>query len=211
MVTSSSPSARPAPKAASALRTLNRPGSAISTVVPSIVKVEPSPSTRRPSGRSVALRSSAYVIAAGKCGRELCADRIVDVEHLARREIEQLALRCDVAFEGAVKIEVVARDVGQHRGRKADVVDALQRQRVRGDFHRDGRRAGGAHLRQQRVQVERQRGRVSQRPGRVVAKRPAQRSDHAARDPRGLEHVADQVGRRRLPVGPGDADDGERC
>ncbi len=62
---------------------------------------------------------------------ERTADRIVDVQHRHWCQIEEAALRGDVAREGTVKIEVVARDVGQHRGAKVHVVSAAEGERVR--------------------------------------------------------------------------------
>jgi hypothetical protein len=60
------------------------------------------------------------------------------------------------------------------------VIDATERERVRGDFHRDHTRAGVAHLGEEAVQFQGKRRRVLERP-RACAEHAAQRTDHTAR------------------------------
>ena len=86
---------------------------------------------------------------------ERAADRIVDVEHRERRQVEEVPLGGDIAPKRAVKIEMVARDVGQYRRAKVHVVGAPQRQCVRGHLHRNRARAGVAHFRERAMQFDR--------------------------------------------------------
>ena len=77
---------------------------------------------------------------------------------------------------------MVARDVRERRDEEAHVVDAVERERVRAHLHRDGARAGVAHLREHGVELGRQRRRVLESP-RAVGELGADRSDDAARMP----------------------------
>ena len=104
---------------------------------------------------------------------------------------------------------MVAAEVGEARRREPHAADPAQHQRVAGDLHDDGARAGLGHGGEQRVQagasgVVRALGiavTLRRAPIRVctVPIRPVPRPAAQA----GL----DQVGRRRLAVGAGDADD----
>jgi hypothetical protein len=129
----------------------------------------------------------------------------------ARREVleEEPRLGGEVALDIAVEIEVIARQVGEHRGVEAGAGDALLVERVRGDLDRHVRGPTGAHAREeplQRDRVGRRERRGLGRVGVAIGDRP----DDARPEPGRPPDLLQQIRRRRLPVGPGDADDGER-
>jgi hypothetical protein len=103
---------------------------------------------------------------------------VVDVRHDFGRSFEELALRGGVRFEGSVKIEMVARHVGQYADRKRDVADAVEFERVRADLHRDGLGAEVAHFGEKSLHVRREWRRIRERPTRAPELR-AERSDRA--------------------------------
>ena len=54
---------------------------------------------------------------------------------------EEQTLGREVIFHGAVKIQVIPREIGEYRGMERDSVHSAQSQGVRGDFHGDMRAA----------------------------------------------------------------------
>ena len=87
----------------------------------------------------------------------------------------------------------------------AGPVDPVLSQAVRGDLHRHRAHALVRHPREQPLQVRRLGRRAVERHGAPVDAH-AGRPDHAGREPGGAEHRLQEVGRRRLPVRAGDAD-----
>ena len=206
----SMPSARARPIAASALRTLKRPGSAIET------STSPTPERRAVAfaARRLCACSVASAIERVRDRRrassrgERRARCVVDVEHRERREVEQPALRRDVAVERAVEVEVVARDVRQRGGARS----ARRRRgaaRARATTLPSRPRARPRRAARRAARAARARAASCSKRPRAVAERAAERADDAARDAGGFEHVAHEMRRRRLAVGAGDADDGE--
>src|SRR5664280_1508987 len=85
---------------------------------------------------------------------------IVAIEHgVARRGSagagEEQLLGGEVSFHIAMKIEMVARQVGENRGVEVETVNAAEREGVGGDLHGDVRAAGAFQLAQQTQKVER--------------------------------------------------------
>ena len=64
------------------------------------------------------------------------------------QELEQAALGEPIALERAVKVEVILREVREHRHVERETVGAGERKRVRRDFHGDAAHAAVAHLRE---------------------------------------------------------------
>ncbi len=134
---------------------------------------------------------------------------VVAVEHgEARRRtagaLEQALLGGEIRFHGAVKIQVVAGQVGEDRGVEGQAVHASQLQRVRRDFHGDVGPAFRFQFGEQPHQVERFRSGIGRRQdtaGQVILDGPDKRRGGAG----GAQHGVDQVAGGRLPVSPGDA------
>ncbi len=107
-----------------------------------------------------------------------------------------------------MKVEVIARHVGENAARESHVFDALERERVAADLHGDRARAGISHLGEHRVQLLGKRRRVRERP-RALAQVGADRSDDPARHARCVRDRREHAGRRRLSVGSRNANDRE--
>ena len=147
--------------------------------------------------------------------RQAAADLVVEVGRaggvraLALRPQEQRPLGRVVLVDGVVVVEVVAGEVGEQGRREARARRPPLGERVGGHLHRARRVAGVPHPGQQRLQLERRRGWCAA----AAPPRPPTRASivpiSPQRSPGRLEHRADQVGRRGLAVGAGDADDVE--
>ena len=89
-------------------------------------------------------------------------ERIVGIDDrmLQLRPREQLGLRSSVALERAVIVQVIARQVGEHRGIEAHPVDAVLVERVRRHFHRETSHACVAQFGELTVHRDGIRGRV---------------------------------------------------
>ena len=109
-----------------------------------------------------------------------------------------------------VKVEVVARQVGEDGGGETHLVDAAKRQRVRRHFHRAGAASTVDHLAQEALNVGRF-GRRARRLTQLVANPVRHRAEHAAWNARGFEDGRDQIRGRGLSVRPGDADHLHLC
>ncbi len=96
-------------------------------------------------------------------GGQLGAARIVNVDDGWRarwQHLEQPALGREVLLHVTVKIEMVAREVGENRRGEAEVRDAMQRERVRGDLDRARRAPAVDHLPKEPLDFCRLRRRV---------------------------------------------------
>ena len=135
--------------------------------------------------------------------------RIVHVDHarrVGRQHLEQPALGGEVRLHVFVEVEVIARQVAEHAGGEAHAVDALQRQRVRRDFHHRGAAALLQHLAQQLLHVGRFR-RGARGFAILAADAVGDGAEHAGAKAGGVEDRREQVRRRGLAVRAGDADD----
>ena len=72
---------------------------------------------------------------------------------VAERRLEQARLGREVPLHGAVQVEVVLREVGEHRDAHAGAVNPVQGQRMRGDLHGHGPVAGGDEAGQAGLQL----------------------------------------------------------
>ena len=139
------------------------------------------------------------------------ASRIVEVGHAdaARRQhLEEPALRPEVVLHVPMKIEMIAREVGEHRGAEMEVVDTAQRQGVRGCFDHARTAARIDHVAQHPLQFRRLGCRPRCRDfavGDLISHRP----DAAALDAGCLEDRREKVRRRRLAVRARDPDQHE--
>ena len=68
---------------------------------------------------------------------------------------EQRPLRRKVIFKVLVKIEMFVREVREHRGSESNSIRALQRERMRGNFHHCVLHAGFDHLGEPLLQHDR--------------------------------------------------------
>ena len=138
------------------------------------------------------------------------AHRVADVDDrvLEPGQLEQPRLRVGVALHGLVVVEVIAAQVAECSDPHPHAVDALLVERVRGDLHRDVRRAGireRAQLPVQRDDVGR-RQRAARDVGREAG---AERAEVGAapREARGRRR--EEPGAGRLAVRARDARDRE--
>ena len=153
--------------------------------------------------------------AAGKLARDLAPERIVEVEH-GRLEPgcgEQQLLRRAVGLHAAVVLEVVARQIGEHRHAETHAVRAALMQADRGDLHRRCLRTQLAVFGQQTLQRDRIRRGVEAlfQLARDLAratefeKAAAERADHRAGLAQQRERLGDPLAHRGLAVGAGHA------
>ena len=136
---------------------------------------------------------------------------VVGVHHLeaiGSEILDQLRLGAEVFVQGLVVIEVIARQIREQRGPELEPVHAPLIEAVRRHFHRRAARPALHQGRQRRLQIDRAGRREVPRlahHGRAVGIERAQRADRSHGLERG-EDVAQQRDRRRLAVGPRDAD-----
>ena len=144
------------------------------------------------------------------CG-ERAAERIVDVDHrgVEPGPCEQALLGRAVGLHRAVVVEMIAREIGEHREIERDRVDAALVERVRGHFHRDVARAFVAERREQTLHRDRIRRRARAFDD-VADEAGAERADRRHAMARVVQRLREQVHGRGLAVGAGDADDGQR-
>ena len=141
--------------------------------------------------------------------------RIVGVDHRCPRglrrfgeQLEQPPLGEPIALERAVEVEMVLRQIREHRHVEREPLGARERERVRGHLHRHAPHPAVAHVREHRLQIERLRRRLVGR-ARLVAEHVLDRADHAGGETARAQQRFDQVRGRRLAIGPGDADERE--
>ena len=133
-------------------------------------------------------------------GRELPTGRIVHVDHgvPCTARTEQGELRLTVGLHRPVEVDVVARQVREHRHVEHGPRHTVQREGVRGDLHHHVGRAVGRRIRDARLELER----LGRRP------RTGQRAEDERPPSGGPEDGRDERHRGRLPVGPGHPDHG---
>ena len=85
---------------------------------------------------------------------------VVNIEHAVLRQCEEMALRCGVSVLRFVKVEMIARDVGQSGYSETNVLDARERKCVGAHLDGDRSRAIVPHGGQHPVQLGRQRRRI---------------------------------------------------
>ena len=131
---------------------------------------------------------------------ELAAVDVVDVDdpHGRSARREEAGLGGEVALDGAVEVEVVAAEVGEHGHGEAGAVDPVEGEGVGRDLHGDGPAALADHLGQPGLQLGRLGG----------GERPGQRAHDPGRPAGVLEDGGQQVAGGGLAVRPRDADDG---
>ena len=113
-----------------------------------------------------------------------------------------------VPLQIAVKIEMIARQVGEHRCVEARAGHPVLRERVRRHLHRDVRRARGGHGGEEPLERRGIGGGEAGGSGRgseAIGDCPDDSGPEASRPPDRLE----EVGGRRLPVRAGHADERE--
>ncbi len=144
--------------------------------------------------------------------REQAAAELVIRIHDAQRHLvalEQARLGGRVALHRAVEIQMIARQVGEHRRGELHRRRTPLHERVRRDFDGDVRRALVAESREQALQAHSVGCRV--RPGLDRATSPrTERPDVGRRRARGFERLCDQPRAGGLAVRAGDADDAQR-
>ena len=138
---------------------------------------------------------------------------VVAVEHgeLGRcrsHALEQNLLRREVRLHVAVIVQVIAREIGEHRGVETDPVHPAQRQGVRRNLHGDVAAPGPFQFGEQPDQVERFRRRVHRRQ-HAVRQAVLDGADQGRGAPRGAQNRIQQVARRGLAIGAGDARDSQ--
>ena len=126
-----------------------------------------------------------------------------------RQQLEQPPLDLEVILHVAMEVEVIAGEIGEDAGGKAESVGAAQRQGVRRDL--DGAGAGAAidHLPQQPLQIRGLRRRA-RRLGLMIADPRADGTDTPAHDPGRLEDGGDEIRGGCLAVRAGDPDQAQR-
>ncbi len=144
-------------------------------------------------------------------GGERRAEGVIEVDHPQRevRPGEQARLGRAVVLHGAVVVEVITGEVGEHRGVEAHAVDARLVEGVGGHFHAH---ALGAQLAQPR-QLALQRDRIGSgvQRGRHLRRAPvAERADVGGGAAAVRQRLRQQPRAGGLAVGAGDAGDGER-
>ena len=144
-------------------------------------------------------------------GRQRVALGVVEVDHCGAqaREAEQRPLGRPVGVHGAVVVEVVLREVGEHRHPHAAAGQPALVQANAAGLDGAGLEALVAHAGEGRLQqhgVGRGQAVVVQ-PRRLA---DAQRADHAAALAQLRLGLGDPPGRRGLAVGAGDGDDVQR-
>jgi hypothetical protein len=118
---------------------------------------------------------------------------------------EEPRLGGEVLLDVAVEVEMVAGEVGEHRGVEARAGDAVLVERVRGDLDRDVRRARGPHAREE--PLERDRVRRRERRGLGRAREAIRDGAYDTRaEARRAPDLLEEIRRGGLAVGSRDAD-----
>ena len=88
---------------------------------------------------------------------ELPPPGVVEVDNCQSRSQfpEQARLGCEVVVHRRMEVQVVSGQVREDRDREVNGVGAAQRKRVRGNLHRACRIAGGDHLSEGVLHVDR--------------------------------------------------------
>ncbi len=147
----------------------------------------------------------------GFASSERATERIVDVDDrgVEAGPREEAFLRDAIGVHRAVVVEVIAREIREHREIERDRVDAALVERVRGDFHRDMRRAPVAERREKALHRDRI-GRRARAGDDFAGEAGAERADRRDGMAGAMQRLCEQVHRRCLAIGAGDADDGHR-
>ena len=122
------------------------------------------------------------------------------------RPMEQSRLGRAVGLETAVIVEVIARQVGEDRGVEAHAGDAILVERVRGHLEAHRGCARVARLGEATLQAHRVGGRQT-RVAQGARPAEAEGSEVGTAVPDEVRGLREQVGARRLAVGPRDPDD----
>ena len=125
------------------------------------------------------------------------------------QQLEQSAFRGGVRFHVAVEVEMVSREIHEDAGRKMERVDTPQCQRMRRHLHDRRVPAAIDHVAEERLEI----GGLRRRPRRVAiftAGAVDDGTEQAGRKAGGFEDRTEQVRRRGLAVGAGDARETER-
>ena len=135
---------------------------------------------------------------------QVSATRVVGVDHRVRetRRLEQCRLGPRVGIHVRVIVEVVAAQIGEHRGVDPDRFDSALVEGVGRHLHGERVESGIAHLRQPAVDLDRARcrqPRLLEHPGPTRAKGPHHRAPVAAAACREMRHgrLAVRSGHRR--------------
>ena len=139
--------------------------------------------------------------------QQLAAEAVARVDHgpAESRRAEQSRLRVAVGLQRAVVVEVVARQVGEHRGVEAHAVDPALVERMRGHLEPERLRAGVARLGEPPVHahaVGRRQSRVAQRARTAEA----ERAEVGAAAPEQVGRLREQLGAGGLAVRAGEPD-----
>ena len=132
---------------------------------------------------------------------------VVEADHRPAAAVgrEQRRLGREIGLHGAVEVEVVLGESGEDACGVGDRVDPVQRQRVRGDLHRDRVHPALAGDGEQRLQVRRLR-RGPHRRHPLAGQPRLHGADHTRPQPGGGETRLEQVRDGGLAVGAGDAE-----
>ncbi|MNM90950.1 hypothetical protein D3C81_1032300 [compost metagenome] len=146
----------------------------------------------------------------GVAGQQTAAHGVIAVDHGGAQAIplEQARLGRLVLGHGAVVVQVVLRQVGQHGHGKPGAGHAALFQAVRRHFHGDGARAGIVEVGQAGLKLDGVRR--SEAGGlQGIGEAGAERTDGGAARAGGLEQAGQPLRARGLAVGPGDAGHGQ--
>ena len=122
--------------------------------------------------------------------------------------VEEAFLAAEILGEGLVVVEVVVRQVGEDGDLEAEARDAFLLDADRADFHEAVFAAGGDHLCEEGVQRDRVGGRVGGLAA-AASDKVGNRGEQAAAISETAEEVIEERDRGGLPVGAGDADEGQ--
>ena len=138
---------------------------------------------------------------------ELGAEVVVEIEHRMRQRFagEELRFRAAVTRHRAVIVEVIAREVGQQRDVELDAGQAPLVEADRRDFHADRGGAAPREFRELRLQPQRVRRGVDQRP-QFAAQAVAECADHRGADAAIVQRARDPLAAGGLAVGARHAD-----
>src|SRR6185295_3256912 len=171
------------------------------------LRPDAAPVERRGADRDPPALAVGPGIGAGVAGREPAAGLVLEVDHrlAARLEaLEQPGLGGEVGRHVRMKIQVVARQVGEHRGVEARAVDPTLLESVGRDLHRDGGGSRRAHRAQRAEEVARL-GRRALAGKALAAEAIAGRAEEARGMPGAVEDRGEERRDGRLAVRAGDA------
>ena len=143
----------------------------------------------------------------GQLLRQPASVRIADVDDRDRVRLdeEEPPLRLEVRLHVAVEVQMILAEVGEHQHGEADAVEPVKDGRMRRRLHRARAVAGVEHLPEHALQVDRL-GRRANDAAPLAADSCLDRPEQAGTPSRGREDREQEVARRRLATGAGDAD-----